>query len=65
MSKIVLTLEQIKELARFAEDEGQPSYTIITGHVPAFEAEDGEMVAEYNGLIAYSGSENHSVLQLG
>ncbi|HHK5772600.1 TPA: hypothetical protein ACS3GH_000668 [Serratia marcescens] len=25
MSKIVLTLEQIKELARFAEDEGQPS----------------------------------------
>lgn len=63
MSKIVLTLEQIKELARFAEDEGQPSYTITTGTIPAFEAEDGE-VPEYSGLIAYSDSENHSVLQL-
>lgn len=61
---LVLTLEQIKELARFAEEEGQPSYTITTGTIPAFEAEDGEMVAEYNGLIAYSDSEKHSVLQL-
>lgn len=65
MSKIVLTTEQIKELARFAEEEGQPSYTITTGTIPAFEAEDGEMVEEYNGLIAYSDSEEHSVLQLG
>ena len=64
-TKTVLTLEQIKELARFAEEEGQPSYTITTGTIPAFEAEDGEMVAEYNGLIAYSESEEHSVLQLG
>ncbi|BEN67438.1 TPA: hypothetical protein ACGD7V_000888 [Serratia marcescens] len=48
MSKIVLTLEQIKELARFAEEEGQPSYAITTGTIPAFEAEDGEMVEEYN-----------------
>lgn len=63
MSKIVLTLEQIKELARFATEEGQPSYTITTGTIPAFEAEDGE-VPEYSGLIAYSDSENHSVLQL-
>ncbi|MGQ5732339.1 hypothetical protein ACUNI2_11145 [Serratia sp. IR-2025] len=63
MSKIVLTLEQIKELARFAEEEGQPSYTITTGTIPAFEAEDGE-VPEYSGLIAYSDSEKHSVLQL-
>lgn len=61
---LVLTVEQIKELARFAEEEGQPSYTITTGTIPAFEAEDGEMVAEYNGLIAYSDSEEHSVLQL-
>lgn len=59
MSKIVLTLEQIKELARFAGEEGQPSYTITTGTIPAFEA-----VPEYNGLIAYSDSEEHSVLQL-
>lgn len=64
LSKTVLTLGQIKELARFAEEEGQPSYTITTGTIPAFEAEDGEMVEEYNGLIAYSDSEEHSVLQL-
>ncbi|EPA9109300.1 TPA: hypothetical protein ACGQUH_000860 [Serratia liquefaciens] len=64
MSKIVLTLEQIKELALFAVDEGQPSYTITTGIMPAFEAEDGEMVPEYSGLIAYSESEEHGVLQL-
>ncbi|CAI2469808.1 hypothetical protein [Serratia liquefaciens] len=31
MSKIVLTQEQIKELARFAAEEGQPSYTITNG----------------------------------
>lgn len=64
MSNIVLTLKQIKELARFAEEEGQSSYTITTGTIPAFEADDGEMVAEYNGLIAYSESEEHGVLQL-
>ncbi|MFJ3266756.1 hypothetical protein [Serratia liquefaciens] len=60
----MLTLGQIKELARFAVEEGQPSYTITTGTIPAFEAEDGEMVSEYSGLIAYSESEDHGVLQL-
>jgi hypothetical protein len=64
MSKIVLTQEQIKELARFSEEDGQPSYTITTGTIPAFEADDGELMAEYNGLIAYSDSEEHGVLQL-
>lgn len=64
MSKIVLTQEQIKELARFAAEEGQPSYTITTGIIPAFEADNGEMVPEYSGLIAYSESEEHGVLQL-
>ncbi|CAI1640304.1 hypothetical protein [Serratia proteamaculans] len=64
MSKIVLTQEQIKELARFAAEEGQPSYTITNGTIPAFEAEDGQNIAEYNGLIAYSDSEDHGVLQL-
>lgn len=64
LAKTVLTLEQIKELARFAEEEGQPSYTITTGTIPAFEAEDGEMTAKYNGLIAYSESEEHGILQL-
>ncbi len=64
MSKIVLTQEQIKELARFSAEDGQPSYTITTGTIPAFEADDGELVPEYNGLIAYSESEEHGVLQL-
>ncbi|MGE6303232.1 hypothetical protein [Serratia liquefaciens] len=64
MSKIVLTQEQIKELARFAAEDAQPSYTITTGIIPAFEADDGELVPEYNGLIAYSESEEHGVLQL-
>lgn len=64
MSKIVLTQEQIKELARFAAEDGQPSYTITTGTIPSFEAEDGETVPEYSGLIAYSESEEHGVLQL-
>lgn len=64
MSKIVLTQEQIKELARFAAEDGQPSYSITTGIIPAFEADDGELVPEYNGLIAYSESEEHGVLQL-
>lgn len=64
MIKIVLTQDQIKELARFSEEDGQPSYTITTGIIPAFEADDGELVPEYNGLIAYSESEEHGVLQL-
>ncbi|WON77823.1 hypothetical protein [Serratia sp. UGAL515B_01] len=64
MSKIVLTKEQIKELAIFAEEEGQPTYTITRASIPAFEAEDGTNVDEYNGLIAFSGSEDHGVLQL-
>lgn len=64
MSKIVLTQEQIKELARFAAEDDQPSYTITNGTIPAFEADDGELVPEYNGLIAYSESEEHGVLQL-
>lgn len=64
MIKIVLTQDQIKELARFSEEDGQPSYTITTGTIPAFEADDGELVPEYNGLIAYSDSEEHGVLQL-
>ncbi|HGM7029101.1 TPA: hypothetical protein ACKP7A_001944 [Serratia liquefaciens] len=61
---LVLTVEQIEELARFAAEDGQPSYTITTGTIPAFEAEDGQNIAEYNGLIAYSDSEEHGVLQL-
>ncbi|MBI6162467.1 hypothetical protein JEQ05_12600 [Serratia liquefaciens] len=64
MSKIVLTLEQIKELARFAVEEDQPSYTITNGTIPAFEAENGDTVPEYSGLIAYSESEEQGVLQL-
>ncbi|MCL6324195.1 hypothetical protein [Pectobacterium polaris] len=62
--KIVLRAEQIKALANFAESEGQPAYTITHGTIPAFEADNGTMVPEYSGLIAYSESEQHGVLQL-
>lgn len=64
MSTLVLTVSQIKALAKFAEDEGQPSYTITHGCIPAFEATDGTELPEYNGLIAYSDSKEHGVLQL-
>lgn len=64
VSKIVLTQEQIKELARFATEDGQPSYIITHGIIEAFEAADGKHVPEYSGLIAYSDSEEHAVLQL-
>ena len=64
VSKIVLTQEQIKELARFAAEDGQPSYTITHGLIDAYEADDGKHVPEYNGLIAYSELEEHGVLQL-
>lgn len=36
MIKIVLTQEQIKELAKFAAEDGQQAYTITTGSIPAF-----------------------------
>ncbi|WES88058.1 hypothetical protein [Dickeya fangzhongdai] len=62
--KVMLSAAQIKALAKFAEDDGQPSYTITHGVIPAFEADDGTDVPEYNGLIAYSDSEQHGVLQL-
>ncbi|MGG4672391.1 hypothetical protein ACLPIF_03840 [Providencia sp. Me1] len=58
MSKIILTPEQIKSLHGFAQEEGQPSYTIEVGTIC-----DGDEIV-YEGLIAYSGSEEHSVLQL-
>ncbi|HDT2308018.1 TPA: hypothetical protein QHP34_002647 [Citrobacter braakii] len=61
---VVLTAKQIEDLATFAKENGQPQYTITTGTIPAFEAEDGETIPEYKGLIAYSGSLEHSVLQL-
>lgn len=62
---VVLTVGQIEELATFAKEDGQPRYTITTGTIPAFEAEDGSVVSEYTGLIAYSDSLEHGVLQLG
>ncbi|HFK4066605.1 TPA: hypothetical protein ACG1UU_004064 [Kluyvera ascorbata] len=61
---VVLTAKQIEELATFAKEDGQPQYTITTGTIPEFEAEDGEIIPEYKGLIAYSDSLEHGVLQL-
>ncbi|EPJ9743097.1 hypothetical protein LQE22_004274 [Klebsiella oxytoca] len=62
---VVLTAKQIEDLADFAKKDGQPQYTITTGTIPEFEAEDGSAIPEYHGLIAYSGSLEHGVLQLG
>ena len=59
---VVLTAKQIEDLA--AKEDGQPQYTITTGTIPEFEADDGEVIPEYTGLIAYSESLEHSVLQL-
>ena len=61
---VVLTAKQIEDLAAFAKEDGQPQYTIATGTIPEFEAEDGEIIPEYTGLIAYSDSLEHGVLQL-
>lgn len=62
---VVLTAKQIEELATFAKEDGQPQYTITTSTIPEFEAEDGEIIPGYTGLIAYSDSLEHGVLQLG
>lgn len=59
MAKIKLTLEQIKALAKFAEEEGQPEYTICHGQIPGF-----DNFPDYDGLIAYSSSAEHGVLAL-
>ncbi|MGZ0723543.1 hypothetical protein ACXNAM_22800 [Kluyvera cryocrescens] len=61
---VVLTAKQIEELATFAKEDGQPQYTITTGTIPEFEAEDGEVIPGYTGLFAYSDSLEHGVLQL-
>jgi len=61
---VVLTAKQIEDLASFAKEDGQPQYTITTVTIPEFEADDGEIIPEYTGLIAYSDSLEHGVLQL-
>ncbi|HII2431291.1 TPA: hypothetical protein ACYZ5A_003035 [Escherichia coli] len=64
MTPLKLSAEQIKALAAFAEEEGQPSYTIAHATIPEFEADDGSIIPEYTGLVVYSESEEHGVLQL-
>jgi len=44
--------------------DGAPQYTITSAAIPAFEADDGATIPEYTGLIAYSDSLEHGVLQL-
>nr|WP_072025793.1 hypothetical protein [Klebsiella variicola] len=44
--------------------DGQPTYTISQASIPEFEADDGSTVPGYEGLIVYSESEEHGVLQL-
>lgn len=64
MTPLILTAEQIKALADFAEQDGQPAYTITLACIPEFEADDGSTVPGYEGIVAYSESEEHGVLQL-
>jgi hypothetical protein len=64
LTPLKLSAEQIKALAAFAEEEGQPSYTITNATIPEFGADDGSVVPEYTGLVVYSESEEHGVLQL-
>ncbi|MBY5117003.1 MULTISPECIES: hypothetical protein [Enterobacter] len=61
---VVLTAKQIEDLANFAKEDGQPQYTITTATIPELEADDGEIIPEYTGLVAYSDSLEHGVLQL-
>ena len=61
---VVLTAKQIEDLANFAKEEGAPQYTITTGTIPELETDDGEIIPEYSGLIAYSDSLERGVLQL-
>ncbi|MDU2939121.1 MAG: hypothetical protein E7B59_08130 [Enterobacteriaceae bacterium] len=61
---VVLTAKQIEDLANFAKEDGQPQYTITTGTIPEFESDDGEIIPEYTGLLAYSESLEHGVLEL-
>lgn len=61
---VVLTAKQIEELADFAKEDGQPQYTITTATIPEFESDDGKVILEYKGLIAFSESLEHGVLQL-
>ncbi|HCM9353849.1 TPA: hypothetical protein N5L54_004467, partial [Enterobacter kobei] len=53
---VALTAKQIQDLAVFAKEDGAPQYTITTGTIPEFEADDGEIIPEHSGLIAYSDS---------
>ncbi|ASY82640.1 hypothetical protein BJK05_17455 [Pectobacterium polaris] len=62
---IVLTAGQIKALAQYDVCERQLEYTITYSYIQAFTADDGSKIPQYDGLIAYSGSENSGVLQLG
>ncbi|MNB59998.1 hypothetical protein D3C81_31980 [compost metagenome] len=59
-NRLVLTAKQIRELASFAESEGQESYTISYGIIP-----EHDDLPEYSGLIAYSGDTQSGVLTLG
>ncbi|CAM8673358.1 hypothetical protein [Leclercia sp. M-A074-M] len=61
---VVLTAKQIEDLAAFAKEDGQAQYTITTVTIPEFDADDGEITPEYTGLIVYSDSLEHGVLQL-
>ncbi|MDZ7320735.1 hypothetical protein N4G41_03710 [Kosakonia sacchari] len=62
--KVILAAEQVENLATFAKEDGQPKYCITHTTIPAFTAENDREIPEYTGLIAYSESTEHGVLQL-
>jgi hypothetical protein len=62
MKVVNLNIQQIRELAEFvglsvAVPDGLATdtrYHLTNGHVPAFEADNGEIVPAYSGLIAWT-----------
>ncbi|TQN81294.1 UNVERIFIED_ORG: hypothetical protein FHU01_1877 [Citrobacter freundii] len=58
MTPLKLSTEQIKALAAFAEEEGQPSYMIAHTTIPEFEADDGSVIPEYTGLLCIRNPKN-------
>ncbi|EPJ9372053.1 TPA: hypothetical protein ACXP3C_004812 [Klebsiella pneumoniae] len=60
MTPLVLTVEQIKALADFAEQDGQPAYTISQASIPKFEADDGSTVLVAKALSPTQNQKNTS-----
>ncbi|EKS6735993.1 hypothetical protein ACM93F_004026 [Enterobacter ludwigii] len=49
LTGLVLTAEPIKNLAKFAEEDGQSKFCITNTTIPAFTADDDREIPEYTG----------------